>query len=167
MEWYCCKKADESGRYRLKNSAIPKEPHVSEPIRAELLDNFDSMKILLSALNYPIFEEVKKPPARQIVFCTGKSASATGKYTEEGMVVFAGSACALEEAKSAQQWLRNWRSRLASEGLLVPKKDRYELKSDYVFPSPSTAASVVLGRSANGWTAWKYKDGRTLSAVHR
>jgi hypothetical protein len=33
------------------------------------------------------------------------------------------------------------------------------------FSSPSTAAAVVLGRSANGRVEWKAVDGRTLKEI--
>ena len=42
----------------------------------------------------------------------------------------------------------------------------YVLKKDYTFTSPSTASSVVLGRSSNGWTDWKDKQGRSLNTVY-
>ena len=42
----------------------------------------------------------------------------------------------------------------------------YVLKKDYTFASPSTASSVVLGRSSNGWTDWKEKQGRSLNTVY-
>jgi hypothetical protein len=38
---------------------------------------------------------------------------------------------------------------------------------DYLFPSPSQAASTVLGRSTNGWTMWKDSKGRTLDELKR
>jgi hypothetical protein len=37
--------------------------------------------------------------------------------------------------------------------------------SDYLFKSLSTAASVVLGRSANGRTEWKDANGRTVAEI--
>lgn len=40
--------------------------------------------------------------------------------------------------------------------------DKWILRQDYQFESPSTAASCCLGRSSNGWEAWKDADGRTL-----
>ena len=43
----------------------------------------------------------------------------------------------------------------------------YLLKKDYSFASPSTASSVVLGRSSNGWTDWKNESGASLSDVYR
>ena len=42
----------------------------------------------------------------------------------------------------------------------------YVLKEDYIFASPSTASSVVLGRSSNGWTDWKDEYGRSLNDVY-
>ena len=38
---------------------------------------------------------------------------------------------------------------------------------DYLFGSSSTAASVVLGRQANGWTEWKNKEGKTIDKLFR
>ncbi len=35
------------------------------------------------------------------------------------------------------------------------------------FSSPSAAACFVLGTSANGWTEWKDKSGRTLDELFR
>jgi hypothetical protein len=41
----------------------------------------------------------------------------------------------------------------------------YRFAQDYVFSSPSTAAAVVLGRSANGRIEGKDAQGRTLKAL--
>lgn len=43
----------------------------------------------------------------------------------------------------------------------------YVLKKDYTFASPSTASSVVLGRSSNGWNDWKDEQGRRLNIVYQ
>ncbi len=43
----------------------------------------------------------------------------------------------------------------------------YRLNDDYVFEFSSTAASYAMGRSANGWTTWKDKDGKTLAEIYR
>lgn len=41
----------------------------------------------------------------------------------------------------------------------------YVLKENYAFASPSSASSVVLGRSSYGWTDWKDEQGRSLNTV--
>ncbi len=40
--------------------------------------------------------------------------------------------------------------------------DKYEIVSDCVFKSPSTAAQFVTGRSVDGYNAWKLESGETL-----
>jgi len=41
----------------------------------------------------------------------------------------------------------------------------YSFTQDQVFGSPSTAAGVVLGRTANGRIEWKSADGKTLKQL--
>ena len=53
-------------------------------MEAELRDYFETMKLLISTLGYPIFDKITKPKKRQIIYCVGKSAYATGEYTEDG-----------------------------------------------------------------------------------
>lgn len=45
---------------------------------------------------------------------------------------------------------------------LFNKGEYLEFPEDFIFTSPSTAASIVLGRNANGLTEWKQKGGKTL-----
>lgn len=49
--------------------------------------------------------------------------------------------------------------------LLHEKDGVYRLTQDYVFDSPSTAAGVLLGRSANGRIEWKTALGRSLKEL--
>ena len=42
----------------------------------------------------------------------------------------------------------------------------YVLKENYTFASPSTASSVVLGRSSNGWIDWKDEQGNCLNTIY-
>ena len=43
----------------------------------------------------------------------------------------------------------------------------YVFTQDFLFSSPSTAAALVLGRSANGWLEWKDQNGKTLNEIYR
>nr|WP_231940523.1 DUF4357 domain-containing protein [Fusobacterium ulcerans] len=36
-------------------------------------------------------------------------------------------------------------------------------KENYKMTSPSAAAALILGRSANGWTEWKTFEGKLLN----
>lgn len=57
------------------------------------------------------------------------------------------------------------RQELIANGVLEREGDHFRFAQDYVFPAPSTAAAVVLGRSANGRVEWKDGQGRTLKAL--
>lgn len=43
--------------------------------------------------------------------------------------------------------------------------EMFRLTQDYTFNSPSTAAGVLLGRSANGRIEWKDVKGRSLKEI--
>lgn len=167
LEYYAYQQAEKAGRYRLENNQTPPKPHISESMQADLLDNFETISMLVSTLGYPLFDLVKKPTAREVLFCKGKVALAEGEYTEDGLIVFAGSTCSLHEGKSAGVWTVKLRKELFDSGVLEQNEDIYTFTQNHIFSSPSAAAVVVLGRNANGWIEWKYKDGRTLDEVKR
>ena len=51
---------------------------------------------------------------------------------------------------------------LTKHGHLAEEDGRLVFVKDYAFKTPSAAANVVIGSSANGWTEWKLEDGRPL-----
>lgn len=61
------------------------------------------------------------------------------------------------------------RQKLIESGVMKINGDHYRVTQNYSysFSSPSTAASVVMGRSANGRTEWKEKSGKTLKAIQK
>ncbi len=167
LEWYCYEQSRKVGRYKLENTNIPTKSFTSESMEADLLDNFDTLKVLVGTLGYPIFDDIAKPERKNILICKGKDALAEGEYTEEGLVVFANSTCNLIESKTSGNWVKGMRQKLLESGILVKKDTIYVFTSNYIFSSPSTAAATVLARRANGWIEWKYKDGKTLDVVVR
>lgn len=52
---------------------------------------------------------------------------------------------------------------LIRKNLIEKLEDKYVFKENYIATSPSAAAILVLGRSANGWTEWKTYEGKLLS----
>ncbi len=169
LEWFCCEKAKEINRFKLENSNSPKKPYIQEPAEADLLDCFDTLSVLVSTLGYPFFDEIVKVNNKKLFHCDGKDASAKGAFSEDGMVVFKGSLARKESVKTAQNWIVNQRKRLVDQGILVEKDEVfYEFSSDHTFASPSAAAGIVLGRSANGWIEWKLPDkSATLNDIYR
>ena len=167
LEWYCLDVAQTVGRYNLENTSLPSRPFISEPMEADLLDNFDTIKTLVATFGYPIFDQIKKPPQKDILICKGKSAFAEGEYTEDGLIVFKGSKCNLKETRTAGTWVIGMRRKLIEIGVLIKEDEVYKFTADLIFSSPSAAASVVLARRANGWLEWKNKEGKTLDELKR
>ena len=54
------------------------------------------------------------------------------------------------------------RDEMLRSGLLKRHNDSYVLQENKLFSSVSAAASVVLGRRANGWIEWKNQEGNRL-----
>jgi hypothetical protein len=167
LEWYCHQTITQAARFALENSTSPTKPYVSESTEADLLDNFDTLKTLVSTLGYPLFDEIRKPSSRNTLTCRGKDAEAKGEYSEDGLVVLEGSTANLQEAPSAGSWVVSMRAGLLEAGVLAQQAKVLCFTRDHVFSSPSAAAATVLARRANGWLEWRYPDGRTLDEVIR
>jgi len=167
LEWFSFNEAKRVERFKLENKSLPNIPHISESMESDLLDNFDTIKLLVSTLGYPIFDQIKKPKKEDILICKGKDAYAEGEYTEDGLIVFKGSKCNLKESKTAGSWIIGMRKKLINSGILTLDENVYMFESDHIFNSPSAAAATVLARNANGWIEWKYKNGKTLDEVKR
>jgi hypothetical protein len=168
LEHYCLAKAKEIGRYATDNDTGSKKPSISESREYDLLDNFDTAKILLATLGYPIFEEKRKAKSnKELFYCKGKEASAVGELTDDGFLVYKDGKANIETTKGMNKWIGVLRKRLIEEDILKNENNTYIFQQDYIFNSPSAAAAVVLGRSANGWTSWKDKNGKTLDDLKR
>jgi hypothetical protein len=96
---------------------------------------------------------------------SAKGVVAKGLPSSEGFVVTAGSAAVANEVASCPSAVRSMRAALVENGVLKLSGDSYVFTQDYVFGSPSTAAAVVQGRSANGRVDWKDSKGRTLNEL--
>jgi len=101
------------------------------------------------------------------LFCRMKGAEARGHRTPDGFVVLQDSTAVLQERQSAKKWphavaLRN---KLIADGTLVQKDDFYRFTRDVEFSSPSAAASVIEGGSANRLMEWRTKDGQFLKEL--
>lgn len=167
LEWFCLNEVTRASRFQLENGVVPSKPHTPEPVQADLLDNYETIKVLVSTLGYPFFDEIKKPPKREILFCETKDVRAEGEYAETGFIVFKDSQAKLQETSSASLSITNLRRKLVQEGILQQNGTHYNFIADYIFSSPSAAAATVLGYPANGWRSWKYKNGQTLEDVKR
>jgi hypothetical protein len=102
-----------------------------------------------------------------VLTCEIKGLQAMGYPTPTGFLVLKGSHAVLKERSSAQQYPYTVasRRRLIEEGTLIQDGTHLKFARDAEFSSPSAAATVVHGGSANGLLAWKSKDGKTLKEM--
>lgn len=158
-------------RLPLDNANQPAEPSLSEADRADMEVFLGHMLGMLPVLGVHAFEQAPKAPAAKagpLLTCKGKGVQATGYEASQGFVVRAGSQAVADAVPSMEQHVRSMfdlRQELISNGVLLADNGRYQFTQDYTFTAPSTAAAVVLGRSANGRVEWKAADGRTLKAL--
>ena len=166
LEAEALERASVVGRYVLENKTTGTSPHTLPAMAAECRELFETIHVLLTTLGYPLFEAMVKKSspdgssvvdetdtaAAEVFFCQAEGVDGRGYYTEEGMVVLKGS---------------YGRKAAIEEGVLTWDEERLVLTRDVILKNPSPAASFLLGRSANGWTEWKNKEGRTLSQCVR
>lgn len=169
LEYISVKTAKEINRYDLENQTVPTKEHISESMEADLLDNFDTVKVLLSTLGFPIFEEIRdiNNEQKEILYCKGKNANAQGELIDDGFVVFKDSIANLQETNTAGDWVKSLRKKLIGDKIMIQENETFRFTEDFVFNSPSAAAAVVLGRSANGWYEWKNADKKTIDQIYR
>jgi hypothetical protein len=85
--------ASEANRFDLDNQTAPSRPFVTESMEADLLDSFDTIKILLSTLGFPVYDKISKEQtiAKELLYLSGRNISAEGDLIDDGFVVFKGS----------------------------------------------------------------------------
>ena len=158
--------ARASNRYKIVNTTTPTLSSISESDRAEMEEFLENIKLLVNTLGHKVFEEKReqKPQFKQDSFFikATRGADGQGQPTSDGFVVYKGSKAAGTTVASIAGSLLSYRQKMTEEGALIDKSEFFEFTDDYIFRSPSTAASIVLGRNANGLIEWKQKDGMTL-----
>jgi hypothetical protein len=85
--------------------------------------------------------------------------------TNESMLNAMNQMNGVEVAPSCMASIMALRNQLKEQGTLKEDAGRLVLTQDYLFSSPSQAATFMLARAANGRTEWKMKDGRSLKQL--
>lgn len=158
--------AYESKRAELDNTNSPQEPSLSEADKADAEAFLQDMLLCLPLVGINFFEKVRPgPKTTKELYIKAKGIEARGIDGIKGFTVRAGSKAIKQEVPSIHAYLHEMRDSLIRQGVLMDKGDFYEFAQDYAFNSPSTAAGIVLGRSANGRSEWKDANGRTLKEI--
>jgi hypothetical protein len=152
-------------RELIENATVPQRPSLSEADTAEMEMFLAEMLVIYPILGVRAFERVDAGASIGHLRLTGPDASATGDETSEGFLVQAGSTARRIATPSTPTTAVDLRAQLLQAGILVAEGESLRFASDYVFNSPSLAASVILSRSANGREEWEDADGKTLRQI--
>lgn len=162
--------AHAAKRMELDNQNKSNRPSLNEADQADMEVFLSHMLQILPLLGISAFEKPTstKTPRNKHLFAEAKGLKAEGYESTGGFVVCQGSQATLGTAPSMKTHVRGMydiREKLITSGVLTKEDKCYRFTQDYSFSSPSTAAAVVMGRSANGRVEWKDKSGKTLKAI--
>lgn len=158
--------AAEAKRAELDNGSIPQLPTLSEADQADAEGFLVDLLLCLPVVGVSFFEKPKIGGKKSHeLYLRAKGIEARAQETAEGFVVRAGSQAIKCEVPSIQRYLSELRRSLLTQGVLEDAVEVYRFTQDYIFNSPSSAAGVILGRSANGRTEWKDGHGRSLKEL--
>jgi hypothetical protein len=162
--------ATEIGRFKLEQnqaggSRLPESDR--EDMEVFLSRIRQLLPVLGSDILSPIAQLATAPQPGGILFCRMKGAEARGQRTPNGFVVLHDSTAVLEERPSAESYpyVLAQRKQLIADKTLIEKDGFLLFTRDAEFSSPSAAAVVIHGGSANGLVAWKAKDGKSLKQL--
>jgi len=147
-----------------KNAGTP--PKLSEADTAEAEAFLADMLLLYPVLGLRAFEQPQEAQPTGIrLYARAKDAIGEGEESGDGFIVYKGSLARAGSVPSAHAYVNDIRSSLTAQGVLVPEGPHLRFSEDYVFTSPSQAAMVLFGRTANGRIEWKTIGGATLKAL--
>jgi hypothetical protein len=162
LEARLCELAREAKRCVLDNATTPQLPSLAEADVAEVEGFLEEMLLIYPVLGVTVFEKPQPRTVTRRYFLKGRGIEAEGYEDANGFVVLAGSQVTRDEVSSIHNYLRTLRASLRDRNVIVASGDGFKFGQDYTFDSPSTAAGVLLGRTANGRVEWKDEVGRTL-----
>ena len=147
-------------------------PSLPEAGIAEVEEFLENLKLLLSALGYPILQEVVSKEQRNtsdpVFICKGKDALATGRMTNDGFVVYKDSTATADISRAVIERNQKVIEKLVLNNYLEKGLGNlYVFVKDYVFNSPSAASDIILGNSTSGWKKWKTESGKTLEEIYK
>ena len=159
LEHRCYMLAKEADRYSVDNSTIPADASLTEAEQAEMEEFLYNIRMINNVLGHKVLEpiiaeEVKTADmSNQLLYIhAARGADARGMQTSEGFAVLKDSKVADSVTKSCPKAIADLRDKLLKSGVI---DNSWTFTEDRVFSSPSTAAGVVMGRSANGLTEWR------------
>ena len=172
----------DNPRWTLPNANRPSNDAGKLPLpdRVAMDEFIDQTKTLVGARGWDLFQVVRGPvaPAAQAAEASpSPSPAAAERFSFRGegfdaemkigpsgeIIVNSGSKARLRTTPTIPKGTVAMRQMLQDRGVLKPMQDHLVFETEYAFSSPSAAAAVVTGASANGRIVWKLPDGRTYA----
>lgn len=159
-----------AGRASLTNSQATTS-RLPESDRADMEIFLEKIEQLLPALGVEVLVPIAAPPESKeearLLICEISGLKASGHLTPNGIVVLAQSQAvqALRPSAKDYPWVINAREQLLKDGVLALAAGHLVFTKNHEFSSPSAAAAVIHGGTANGRTAWKDTSGQTLKQL--
>ncbi|MES1946083.1 hypothetical protein C84B14_02016 [Salinisphaera sp. C84B14] len=166
--------AKRANQWAVENGTTPGVPPLSEADRADAEWFLDEMLVIFPVLGIDAFESaagqarVESAPSQSTpieLHLNERGARGRGREVADGFVVLEDSMARLDETVSIHEHMRDMRQQLQDRGVLVRDGQGLRFTQDFRFNSPSSAAGVLVGGSANGRICWKDEGGRTLKAL--
>lgn len=160
-----------SNRYEVLNANTPPRSSISESDKAEMEEFIEYVQMLINILGFKVFEPLitdlgsSSADVQNLYIKAARGADAVGRRVTDGFVVLKGSAVATDTVASFPNGFKALREELLESESIKKIDDKLIFVEDYLFSSPSTAAAVVMGRSANGLLEWKDKSGKDLKYI--
>ena len=169
--------AKAAAQMPLENGNVPPRSSLNEAAIANMESFLDTLQMVLPAIRVDVFQSGLRTP---VALPDDKSADATPIFllsmpkrgVEAKARMLGGKFVMLAGSQIRSEWVAMGRTHesyanlyesLTDSGVIKQDADSAYISSDYAFSSPSAAASVATGRTANGRTEWKLSDGRTYA----
>jgi len=165
LEAKLIERATETKRCKLDNGNAPTLPSLSEADIADMEEFLAQMLLIYPVVGISVFQRPEVAAHGYLLHLKAKGLVAQGYETADGFVVLAGSEGPKDHVESTHDYVVALRQHLIDQGLLVDAGDRLRLTQDYTFSAPSTAAAVMLARTANGRIEWKDDQERPLKEL--
>lgn len=167
LETKCVQELKKAVRCELKNGNNPTLPSIAPKNIPGLESFYENITLLMPLLGFDIFapeSKNSKMESNDFIFCKGKGAESKAILLDDGKVrVIKGSTAIKENAPSFEKHnYKKIKDELLKIGRLIENGNYLLFTEDYLFDSLSSAAAVILARSAQGPKEWKYENGMTV-----
>ncbi|MDB6170826.1 MAG: putative domain nuclease [Chthoniobacteraceae bacterium] len=163
-------RANSAKRCHLDNGNGPAGPNLGDADAADAGGFLRNILRVLPVLGISAFEQKENKTvvsARRLLYLRGiaKGIKGLGYVQPGGFVVRAGSLAGGSEEPTIHGYMSAIRKDLVDNKVMVPEGALFRFTQDYDLSSPSTAAGVLLGRTANGREEWKDETGKKLKKI--